>query len=205
MMANNLILVSGPAVRNSVAVMTLFGQCQFYTFKGLVDNKEHLALVFKEANRQCCPVVRIHSECITGDLFGSEKCDCGDQLQEAMTWFGRDGGILLYLRQEGRGIGLYNKLDAYALQALGYDTNQANQLLNFPIDMRDYQVAAEMLRALQITQIKLLSNNPDKVAQLEKYAISIKQRIATGVFIKEHNKHYLKTKQKSGHQLEITL
>src|SRR5690606_14203700 len=125
------------------------------------DGKEHFAVGFGKWKEQPTPLARIHSECLTGDLFGSRHCDCGDQLNESLSRFRNSGGILLYLRQEGRGIGLYNKLDAYALQARGADTFQANRLLGLGDDLRSFDVAAEMLRALGKTEIRLLSNNPD--------------------------------------------
>src|SRR5881397_2639610 len=136
------------------------------TFRGLTDGLEHLALVFGSPTEWDVPLVRMHSECLTGDVFGSARCDCGPQLREAVERIAEVGGVLLYLRQEGRGIGLYNKLDAYALQDTGLDTYQANTALGFAEDARDYTAAAQMLDALGVDELDLLSNNPDKARQL---------------------------------------
>jgi GTP cyclohydrolase II len=155
-----------------------------------------VALVFKNAEQDECPVVRIHSECLTGDAFSSLKCDCGQQLEESLKMFGSQGGILLYLRQEGRDIGLYNKIDAYLLQSKGHDTFEANLMLNLPEDNRKFQMAAEMLLALGVQKIQLLSNNPDKVAQLESFGIEVKGRQGTGTYLTPENKGYLSTKHK---------
>jgi len=187
-------------IRNKVEIATKYGKSSFITFTDIEEDKEHFAIVFKNADNHKFPIVRVHSECITGDLFGSFKCDCGDQLHEALKLFSKSGGILLYLRQEGRGIGLYNKLDAYALQEKGFDTFQANTQLNFPDDMRSFKVAADMLIALDVKNIKLLSNNPDKYQQIQHYGIHIKEQISTGLFIKNENKKYLQSKvEKAGH------
>ncbi len=169
-------------------------ESDFFTFHGLLDGREHLALGLGDWEKNPLPLVRIHSECLTGDVFGSGKCDCGEQLQEAITEIAKVGGILLYLRQEGRGIGLYNKLDAYSLQAQGYDTYEANRLLGLKDDLRDYSVAKQMLSVLGISRIRLLSNNPDKVAQLRELGIKIVEQVATGVFLKESNHRYLEAK-----------
>ena len=199
---NDILNIS--KVRNKVCIPILKGNCCFYSFNGLCDEKEHVALVFKKAITQKVPLVRIHSECLTGDIFRSSKCDCGDQLRESINKFSKAGGILIYLRQEGRGIGLYNKLDAYALQSMGYDTFEANNLLNFDDDLRDYKVAAQMLEALGIRKIKLVSNNPDKLAQLERYGIEVENIINTEVYLKNQNRNYLIAKKvKSGHLLNI--
>lgn len=191
-------------VRNKVCIPIANGECFFYSFDNLVDKNEHIALVFKKANLQSSPLVRIHSECLTGDVFGSAKCDCGDQLQEAINMFQAVGGILIYLRQEGRGIGLYNKLDAYTLQNMGFDTFEANKLLNFAYDLRDYRPAAQILQALNNNDIQLLSNNPDKLNQLKNYGIKISNLINTQVYLKTHNQKYLTAKKtNSGHQLNL--
>lgn len=193
--------ICASSIRNKVCINTSYGDACFYSFNNLSDKKEHLALVFNKADQCGVPIVRIHSECMTGDVFGSAKCDCGDQLDEAMQTFSEHGGIILYLRQEGRGIGLYNKLDAYSLQNKGFDTFEANQLLHFPDDLREYSVAAEMLHALNIKKIRLLTNNKEKVNDLKKYGIEVEERISTSVFVKEQNKGYLAAKKsKSLHQ-----
>lgn len=164
-----------------------------YSFSGLCDQNEHIAVKLGDIT-DSCPLVRIHSECLTGDVLGSSRCDCGPQLQESLNLLNDQGGVLLYLRQEGRGIGLYNKIRAYGLQEKGHDTYEANRLLGFPDDARDYAVAAEMLSALGIKKIKLLSNNPDKRIQLEKYGIQVDSMLRTGVFEHENNKKYLEKK-----------
>lgn len=186
-------------IRNRIQIKTKYGICTFVSFSGLGDHLEHFALVFKNAHHHRSPIVRVHSECITGDLFGSCKCDCGKQLNEALSLFQKSGGILLYLRQEGRGIGLYNKLDAYALQEKGFDTFEANVQLNLPKDSRSFSVAAKMLKALRVKHIHLLSNNPDKYNQLKLYGIHIRKVIHTRYYVNVHNKKYLKAKIKVGH------
>ncbi|MEQ0559750.1 GTP cyclohydrolase II [Amycolatopsis sp. NEAU-NG30] len=161
------------------------------TFDGLADGAEHLALVFGDAAR---PLVRMHSECLTGDVFGSARCDCGPQLREAVERIDDAGGVLLYLRQEGRGIGLYAKLDAYALQDAGLDTYQANTALGLPEDARDYTAAAQMLAALGIAEVDLLTNNPDKVRQLRERGIGVAATVPTGVHATPDNLRYLHAK-----------
>ncbi|MDQ0684750.1 GTP cyclohydrolase II [Streptomyces achromogenes] len=167
---------------------------ELVTFHGLVDGQEHVAVVLGEPAPGSVPLVRLHSECLTGDAFGSARCDCGPQLREAVERIAATGGVLLYLRQEGRGIGLYNKLDAYALQDQGLDTYEANAALGLPEDDRDYTSAAQMLRALGITSLDLLSNNPDKAEQLRDLGIDVHDRVPTGVFTTPHNVRYLRAK-----------
>jgi len=164
------------------------------TFNGLVDGREHIALRLGDPARGAAPLVRPHSECMTGDVFGSQRCDCGPQLREAVERIALAGGFLLYLRQEGRGIGLYTKLDAYALQDTGLDTYEANLALGHGEDERDYTVAAQMLHALGAGRVALLSNNPDKVEQLCRLGIIVTERIATGVYLSPANAGYLAAK-----------
>ncbi len=153
-----------------------------------------MAVVLGDPAPGTTPLVRLHSECLTGDVFGSARCDCGPQLREAVERIAERGGVLLYLRQEGRGIGLYNKLDAYALQDQGLDTYAANTALGLPEDARDYTAAAQMLTALGITSLDLLSNNPDKADQLRGLGIDVHDRVPTGVFTTPHNVRYLRAK-----------
>jgi GTP cyclohydrolase II len=182
-----------------------------FTFDGLVDGQENLAfglgdraapLTSGEPGR--VPLVRPHSECLTGDVFGSRRCDCGAQLREAVERIADSGGYLLYLRQEGRGIGLYAKLEAYALQDTGLDTYEANLALGHREDERSYLVAAQMLRALGITDIALLSNNPDKALQLRRFGVNVASRVSTGVYLSDANARYLATKAARGaHTLDL--
>lgn len=166
------------------------------SFYGLIDGREHLAVIFKDAVQESSPLVRIHSECLTGDVFHSARCDCGAQCQEAISVMRSQGGIILYLRQEGRDIGLYNKIDAYMLQDNGMDTFEANRALNFRDDQRDYTPAAQMLLALGVSQIELLSNNLEKVRQLQSLGIRIFRRRQTRVHLTEQNRRYLLAKAK---------
>ncbi|MEV8088679.1 GTP cyclohydrolase II [Streptomyces nigra] len=167
---------------------------ELVTFHGLADGMEHVAVVLGTPEPGTTPLVRLHSECLTGDVFGSARCDCGPQLREAVERIERRGGVLLYLRQEGRGIGLYNKLDAYALQDEGLDTYAANAALGLPEDARDYTAAAQMLTALGIGELDLLSNNPDKADQLRDLGITVHDRVPTGVFATPANVRYLRAK-----------
>ncbi|MEU2420580.1 GTP cyclohydrolase II [Streptomyces sp. NPDC007851] len=167
---------------------------ELVTFHGLTDGQEHVAVVLGDPAPGTLPLVRLHSECLTGDVFGSARCDCGPQLREAVERIADRGGVLLYLRQEGRGIGLYNKLDAYALQDQGLDTYEANAALGLPEDARDYTAAAQMLQALGHGELDLLSNNPDKAEQLRGLGITVRDRVPTGVFSTAHNVRYLRAK-----------
>jgi GTP cyclohydrolase II len=167
---------------------------ELVTFHGLADGQEHVAVVLGDPAPGSVPLVRLHSECLTGDVFGSARCDCGPQLREAVERIADRGGVLLYLRQEGRGIGLYNKLDAYALQDQGLDTYEANAALGLPEDARDYTAAAQMLAALGIGELDLLSNNPDKAEQLRSLGVVVRDRVPTGVFTTAHNVRYLRAK-----------
>lgn len=167
------------------------------TFDGLVDGLEHLAIGLGDADQRL-PLVRLHSECLTGDVFGSQRCDCGPQLREAVERIAEVGGYVLYLRQEGRGIGLYAKLDAYALQDLGMDTYEANVALGFREDARDYTVAAQMVHALGLPRVALLSNNPDKALQLGHHDVEVVERVPTEVHWSSANARYLSTKATRG-------
>ena len=170
------------------------------TFDGLADDREHIALMWGSIGDP--PLVRIHSECLTGDVLDSARCDCGEQLAETMRRFSVSGGILLYLRQEGRGIGLYNKIDAYVLQDAGADTVEANIRLGFPPDSRRYDVAAQMLKALGFDEVVLVTNNPEKVSGLEAAGVRVSRRVATGFFVSASNRRYLETKKaRMGHLL----
>jgi GTP cyclohydrolase II len=188
-----------------------------YTFDGLVDGGQHVALALGDLSLTDlagasprggvsgpAPLARLHSECLTGDLFGSRRCDCGPQLQEAVALMTRVGGVLLYLRQEGRGIGLYAKLDAYLLQDLGLDTYEANVALGYGPDQRDYTAAAQMLLALGLSRVALLSNNPDKADQLTRLGVVVCERVPTGVHVSDSNVRYLTTKARRGsHTLDL--
>jgi GTP cyclohydrolase II len=175
-------------------------ETQIVAFRASDDGQEHVGLLIGAPGGKP-PLVRLHSECLTGDVFGSLKCDCGPQLKEALRIIGEaGGGVLLYLRQEGRGIGLANKLRAYALQDRGLDTVDANRRLGFADDERDYSHAAAMLRALGIDAVRLLTNNPGKVAGLEGAGIVVASRVAHHMPANPHNADYLATKRKkSGH------
>jgi len=172
------------------------------TFTGLADAQQHVALELGRPASARLPLVRLHSECLTGDVFGSQRCDCGPQLREAIERITEHGGYVLYLRQEGRGIGLYDKLDAYALQDRGLDTYDANLALGHRADERDYTSAAQMLHALGAKRIALLSNNPDKGAQLARLGITIARQVPTALHLTETNAAYLTTKaRRGGHDL----
>jgi GTP cyclohydrolase II len=223
--AEKLVAITGldpaPAavVRTQVTVPLRFGDgfattARVFTFDGLVDGKEHLALglggwqksLDRSADGGALPLVRPHSECLTGDVFGSQRCDCGPQLREAVERITDTGGFLLYLRQEGRGIGLYAKLDAYALQEAGLDTYEANVALGRGEDERDYTAAAQMLLALGADRVALLSNNPDKAEQLSRLGVNITERIPTGVHVSAANVRYLAAKANhSAHTINLPI
>jgi GTP cyclohydrolase II len=206
---------AGATIRTQLTVPLRFADgysttARVFTFAGLADAGEHVALQLGDLSTPSngtgpgAPLVRVHSECLTGDVFGSERCDCGPQLLEAVKRIADEGGFLLYLRQEGRGIGLYAKLDAYALQDAGLDTYQANVALGFPADERDYTVAAQMLQALGVTHVALLSNNPDKGAQLTGLGVTVTERLPTAVHLSAANARYLATKARRGaHTLDL--
>ena len=172
------------------------------SFAGLTDAREHVALELGRPTATGLPLVRLHSECLTGDVFGSQRCDCGPQLREAVERITKHGGYLLYLRQEGRGIGLYDKLDAYALQDRGLDTYDANLALGHRADERDYTSAAQMLHTLGASRIALLSNNPSKAAELALLGITIDRQVPTALHLNGTNAAYLATKaRRGGHDL----
>ena len=177
-------------------------RAEIVAFRSTDDPREHIALILGEPDGSP-PVVRLHSECLTGDVLGSLKCDCGPQLHAALHAIaGAQWGVLLYLRQEGRGIGLINKLRAYQLQDQGFDTVDANVRLGFPIDARDFSVASRMLTLLGIDAVRLLTNNPAKVARLAAEGIAVIERVAHAVEANPHNERYLATKRdRTGHQL----
>lgn len=184
------------AVRTEVDIpIGAFGTpATFYSFHGFPPGQEHILVALGSPQEDGTALVRVHSECLTGDLFGSRRCDCGPQLAEALQHLDEEGGYLVYLRQEGRGIGLYAKLDAYVLQDQGFDTYEANRHLNFPDDLRVYRPAADMLRAVGVTRVRLLTNNPEKVEHLKLCGIDVTEVVPTGVFVNEANSRYLQAK-----------
>ena len=183
---------------------TNHGEFRIRVFHDDETGLDHVALTLGEMAGPDPVVVRIHSECLTGDAFGSLRCDCGPQLDAALDAINKQGwGCLIYLRQEGRGIGLHAKIQAYNLQDQGVDTLDANVMLGHPADARDYRIAADMLRAVGITDVNLLTNNPDKVDQLRNHGITVTQRNPLVVGIGDDNRDYLSTKvERMGHQIK---
>jgi GTP cyclohydrolase II len=209
---------SAATIRTQVTVPLRFVDgyattARVFTFDGLADGWEHVAFglgayagAATPGGSDRVPLVRPHSECLTGDVFGSQRCDCGPQMREAVERIADIGGYLLYLRQEGRGIGLYAKLDAYVLQDLGLDTYEANLALGYAEDERDYTAAAQMLLSLGVCRVALLSNNPEKGAQLSRLGVTVTEQVPTGRHWSAANARYLKTKaQRGAHTLDVPL
>ena len=191
------------ACEELITMPTDFGKFDLHLYRSTIDDQHHLALVRGSMNPRRHTLVRVHSECLTGDVFGSRRCDCGPQLQQAMKQVSNAGhGVILYMRQEGRGIGLAPKIKAYKLQQSGYDTVEANEKLGFPMDLREYGIGAQILADLGIKKIRLLTNNPKKVVGLEGYGLEIVEQVPIRVKPNKHNKDYLRTKrEKLGHLL----
>lgn len=189
----------------SANIPTKFGDFKAYGYTNILNGEHHIALVKGDIGDGENVLCRVHSECLTGDVFGSLRCDCGDQLHSAMKQIDEEGrGIILYMRQEGRGIGLINKLKTYVLQEEGMDTMEANLALGFEADMREYYIGAQILQDLGIKTIKLLTNNPDKVYQLEDYGMKIVERLPIEMTANEYDEKYLQTKkEKMGHILDL--
>tara|TARA_B100000401_G_scaffold348999_1_gene246734 strand:+ start:53 stop:667 length:615 start_codon:yes stop_codon:yes gene_type:complete len=203
-----MLEIKRPATSQTVAadakLPTKFGDFRIRAFPDPTTGKEHAALYAGDLHGDRIPLVRVHSECLTGDAFGSLRCDCGPQLDKAMQAVQEHGsGIVLYLRQEGRGIGLAAKMKAYRLQDRGYDTLDANLALGLPADARNYTIAVDMLISMGVTKIRLMTNNPDKIQQLEDAGIEIVERVEHQPGKCKENEHYLRTKAiRMGHLLQ---
>ena len=216
MSAPMLMRVPRATIRTQVSVPLRLAdgyvtEARVFSFDGLVDRGEHLTFGLGDrtgplGDHDGIPLVRPHSECLTGDVFGSQRCDCGPQLREAVERIADSGGFLLYLRQEGRGIGLYAKLEAYALQDTGLDTYEANLALGHREDERSYVAAAQMLHALGASRVALLSNNPDKARQLRRCGVDVAAQVPTRVHLSAANGRYLAAKASRGaHMLDVEL
>ncbi|GAA1339436.1 GTP cyclohydrolase II [Arthrobacter roseus] len=190
-------ILGGPVV----TIPTPFGTFRVQVWTEGATGVEHMSLSAEhQSDDQGIPLVRLHSECLTGDVFGSYRCDCGEQLDQALALVNRKGGTIIYLRgQEGRGIGLADKVRAYALQEEGADTVEANEQLGLPVDARDYQAAAEILRSLNLDHIALLTNNPDKSNALAHHGITVERMVPSEVPVREENRRYLETKRDRMH------
>ena len=189
---------------SQAGIPTRKGDFRIFVFREKGTGREHVALVRGEVEGHEGVAVRVHSECMTSEVFGSLKCDCREQLDAAIDYIAEHGGVIVYLRQEGRGIGLGNKIKAYALQATGLDTYEANRELGFPDDLRKYDVAAEMLRSLGVLSVDLITNNPLKIAGLVEEGIPVRRRIPSRSTHNPHNVDYLRTKRdSSGHLIEL--
>lgn len=187
---------------SSVHMPTDFGEFRMVGYSNRLDTEEHVAIVKGNPELEEAPIVRIHSECLTGDIFHSRRCDCGAQLSKSLELIEQAGaGIVLYMRQEGRGIGLLNKLKAYELQEQGLDTVEANEQLGFPAEMRDYTLCALMLKDLGVSRVRLLTNNPAKTDALIEYGIKVEERLALVIPPTEDNTQYMKTKKQRMHHL----
>jgi GTP cyclohydrolase II len=184
---------------------TRFGDFHAVAFRNNHDDKEHLAIVRGDIIGADDVLTRLHSECLTGDALGSLRCDCRDQLELALEQLGaQPRGLLLYLRQEGRGIGLINKIRAYALQDRGLDTVEANRALGFDDDERDYAIAAHMIRSLSVNSVRLMTNNPEKIDQLTRHGVEVSRRVSHEMEPNDHNRFYLETKAaRSGHWIDL--
>lgn len=191
-------------ISSAVLPIRQYGQFDIYTFKNFINQMEEVAIVRGPINKQQPVLVRIHSECLTGDVFGSSRCDCGQQFEASLQLIAEQGGVLLYMRQEGRGIGLANKIKAYHLQDQGLDTVEANHQLGFAADQRDYGVAAQMLKNLGVTKVRMLTNNPNKISEMAQFGIEVVERVPLMTHATPDNIHYLKAKRdKLGHFLSI--